>query len=211
MLDDGLTMGIVNAIEIPDSMIGKRFFMDFQYVSENSRTDTFDSMASLLNIQQVVTKPILDITTKEELDSMGVNKINPSWVWCSSHYMNIVYYVMGSNSIPHMVNLIDNEYDPIRVSGDTLVFELRHNAYNDPPMQQLRGVGSFDLTPYMESATDTVLKIMVYYYSFYQGTSSVYLTYDFKKDEVKEVKMKNEEKLYVNRMKEMIYNPLRLQ
>ena len=125
VLDDGTTLGLNNNLEIADSLVGTRFYIDFQYANVTNRTDSFDATINLLNIQQVVTKPILIVETKSQLDSMGVNKINPSWLWCSSHYLNIVYYVMGSNSLPHRVNLIENLIDPMELSGDTLVFELR--------------------------------------------------------------------------------------
>ena len=201
VLDDGTTLGLNNNLEIADSLVGTRFYIDFQYANVTNRTDSFDATINLLNIQQVVTKPILIVETKSQLDSMGVNKINPSWLWCSSHYLNIVYYVMGSNSLPHRVNLIENLIDPMELSGDTLVFELRHNSLNDPAYQQLRGVGSFDLSPFMEAAKDTVLKMKVYFYSFYQGTSSVYLSYDFSKDEINEFKQNNRQIKGINELK----------
>ena len=63
-------------------------------------------------------------------------------------------------------------------------FEVKHNDYNDCADQELRDVSSFDLTPYMEQSKDSVLKMQIYYMSYYQGLSNLYLVYDMKKQEV---------------------------
>ena len=207
MLDDSLTMVTTNQLSIADSLIGDRFFLDFQKVQPQDEDPNYNYTVNLLNIQRVVTKPILVVDTKSQLDSMGVDAIIPSWVWCSSHYINIVYYIKGSNGRPHMVNLIENLYQPIKASGDTLVFELKHNDYNDYPYQELRGVSSFDLTPYMEQSKDSVLKMQIYYMSYYQGLSNLYLVYDMKKQEVVDF---NTEIKNTKRMSEAIREPATL-
>lgn len=177
VLDDSTTLYAENLKTVPDSIIGQRYFLNFQ-IEGTGTTSDYDYVVYLNNITKAFTKSILEVNTKEQNDSLNNDAIDPKWIWISGHYVNFLYYVYSPYNTANSIELIHNNYAPIETAGDTLVLEVRFNGDNNSYVdQQNRYAASFDLSPYIDSISNGVLNVKVYCKTMSSGVISTVMTY----------------------------------
>ena len=117
-------------------------------------------------IIKVLTKtPLtLSVLTPEQITAIGDDPVNLKEAWFGRGYLNITFELFRNDpSIAHFINLV---YDDGESTDDKMVFELRHNAYNDLASVYSFGRASFDITeliPDDKSEINVVLKWVDYY------------------------------------------------
>lgn len=120
----------------------------------------------LRTIMKVLTKsPVsLSLLTPEETENIGDDPVNLVEAWFGRGYLNINFELFRNNpTVLHFINLV---YDDAGSSDDQLVFELRHNAFNDLASIYSFEIVSFDISsllPEDKSKINIVIKWVDYY------------------------------------------------
>lgn len=122
---------------------GRRILAQFRYLEEEIGTE-YEYAIRIDDLYPILTKPVIKITPEKE-DSIADDKIEIISYWISKQYLNIEYQVWGSNSIPHMLNLVEVE-EPKNPEEGYASLEFRHNRFDDPEYRMYSGIVSFDLS-----------------------------------------------------------------
>lgn len=133
---------------------GQRIIANYTILSNKKATGLYDYDVKVNNIYEVLTKGIFAVTPATQ-DSIGNDSIyvEDKSVWIGSDYLNIEFLYQGKNK-DHFVNLV---IDSLKTYNDDKIhLEFRHNANNDEPAYNHKGVVSFNLRELKNEMTDSV-------------------------------------------------------
>lgn len=155
-MDDGFTLHPKEApfpsSELNDSM---RLSLDYSIIDmQDSSVDV-----KIHRAIEILTKPVLAYETSI-LDSIGNDPIKISGYWIAHGFLNFEFIYSGGYpvvSVKHMVNLLHHTDN-----SDGLLFEFRHNAFEDKREQLYSGVVSFPVSNLLDN-TSQPLKIKIKY------------------------------------------------
>lgn len=123
---------------------GQRVYVSFDILDEPM--SGYDYNIRVLDIQEILT--IAPITlTEENAHSIGDDKINITDMWFGDGYLNIQFQFYGTrnSSKQHLFNLVYNAIEDVdKDTEDGYVnLELRHNAYDNQPIEIFSGIAAF--------------------------------------------------------------------
>lgn len=177
VLDDGETMYPNNRYfnKIED---GQRVYVHFDILKEE--VQGYDYHIEIRGIVEVLTKDVI-VMTAESADSIGNDPINITGAWFGDGYLNIEFLFMGTSAPTkrHMVNLVHNEAteeDDENAEESFISLEFRHNAYEDQPLERLKGIVAFK-GPF---GNEEDKGLIIRYNSIYEGVK--FLKINFKSD-----------------------------
>lgn len=151
---------------------GQRIIANYTILSNGH--DGYNHDVRLNDIYQVLTKPIVKLTTANA-DSIGNDPLIITNAWIASDYLNIEFEYLG-NSQRHMVNLVESDLFPSTTEVAKLQF--RQNGYGDEKSYRLRGIVSFNIKSLQtEGALNRKIELTT---TDYDGVSrTLLLTYDW--------------------------------
>jgi hypothetical protein len=116
----------------------------------------YDHAVKVLDIQDVLTKPIAEDRGEENDSYFGNDPVRILDLWVGDGYLNVKFEFSYGGSVKHFINLVK------RNSEDTpRYFEFRHNAYQDNAYVQRKGIVSFDLSSLETGGEEIQLTIRV--------------------------------------------------
>lgn len=133
---------------------GQRIIANYTILSNKKATGLYDYDVRINDIYEVLTKGIFSVTPATQ-DSIGNDSIyvEEKSVWVGSNYLNVEFLYQGYNKT-HFINLV---VDSLKTYNDGKIhLEFRHNANNDEPVYNQRGVASFDLSTLKNNLADSV-------------------------------------------------------
>lgn len=173
-----------SAIHYYKATAGQRIIAQYSYLDE--KIGTYDHSVRIADLSKILTKPVIEITPEEE-DSIADDKIEVISYWVSKKYLNIEYQVLGANTEPHMLNLVEVE-NPKEPEEGYASLEFRHNRFSDPEVRLYSGLVSFDLSALnYEPGAEGVKGIKVRVNTLYQGEKTIKIKYDEVKGDNKKV------------------------
>lgn len=177
VLDDGETMYPNNRLfkKIED---GQRVYVHFDILKEE--VEGYDYHIEIRGIVEVLTKDVI-VMTDETSNNIGDDPINITGAWFGDGYLNVEFVFMGTSSPEerHMVNLVHNNTTGANDENTEEGFinlEFRHNAYEDQPLERLRGIVAFK-GPFGDEEDKGLI---IRYNSIYDGVK--YLKINFTSD-----------------------------
>lgn len=132
-LDDGTTLwpaAPVNLNYKPKE--NQRALVNFTILSDEK--DGYDHWVKINRIDDILTKDIAENEGAKNDSIYGTDPIELSAIWAGDNYLNVYLKAYFGGVKKHFVNLIPSAED-----NSSLVYELRHNAYDDPSPGYLRG------------------------------------------------------------------------
>lgn len=148
--DDAMRLHPDKALVAPDSIIGLRYFINYQIV-ENTPPDYKITLLSQQSMP-VDTIMLFSGAIPDSIANDGISKMN---VWVAGKYLNMLVNFYGSGKKEHSFRLID-------VKGDDGVnFELRHDNADDAVLTELQAAQSFDLSPYLSDFEGKTMKMTI--------------------------------------------------
>lgn len=154
--DDSVHLFPFPILTVPDSMLNRRYFIDYQ-VTDSSNTFTYT--IALLNLQLMPIDTVRILPDSINIDNMKNAPVNPHTFWCSGHYLNMLLYINASGMVDHKFRLIDTENH----DDGILHFALLHDDCNDKKINEMRAAVSFDIRKYMDQAQGKSFEIKVTY------------------------------------------------
>lgn len=132
-MDDGTTLWPA-ATDIPyyEAKENQRALVNFTILSDS--TGGYAHAVKVNRIDNILTKDIAENKGTENDSIYGIDPIEVSSMWIGDNYLNVYLKAYFGGVEKHFVNLIPSEEE-----GSNPVYELRHNAYNDPSPGYLRG------------------------------------------------------------------------
>jgi hypothetical protein len=155
---------------VASEVTGFEFIEDLRVVANYSIVD--DPIDTVYNIRiyeidEVLCKDPLtpSLLTQTKIDSLGTDPVNVIEAWFGGGiYLNITFELLCYDAnIAHYINLVLDEEE---TTEDKLVFEFRHNAFDDLTYYNAYGRVSYDISSYIpENLTeiDVTLKWTDYY------------------------------------------------
>lgn len=131
----------------------------------------------LRSIMKVLTKsPVsLSLLTPEQIEDIGDDPVNLIEAWYGRGYLNINFELFRNEpTISHFINLV---FDDTESNDEQLVFELRHNAYNDLASIYSFGRASFDISTLLPEDI-TEIEVVIKWVDYYLVERSVTGTLD---------------------------------
>lgn len=178
-----------SAIHYHKMGVGKRILAQFRYVEEEIGKD-YEYSIKIDDLYPILTKPVIKITPEKE-DSIADDKIEVINYWISKQYLNIEYQVWGSNSIPHMLNLVEVE-EPKNPEEGYVSLEFRHNRFDDPEHRMYSGIVSFDLSALnYQPGAEGIKGINLRVNTIYQDYRTYKIDYDKQTDGDKKIAHSN--------------------
>ena len=153
---------------------GQRLIANYTLLSNKPDSAAYDHDVKLNDMYEVLTKGIFAVTPDTQ-DSIGNDNVYIEDMWIGSHFLNVEFVYPGSSQL-HFINLVSDTsktYDDGKIH-----LEFRHNANNDYPAYNRRGIVSFDLKSLETQATDT-LQIVVHTKEFEFGEKTYNFTYEY--------------------------------
>lgn len=153
-MDDGTTLwpaAPINSYYEPKE--NQRALVNFTILSDEK--DGYDHYVKINRIDNILTKDIAENLGEKNDSIYGTDPVGVSSIWVGDNYLNIYLKAYFGGVKKHFVNLI-----PSTDKSGGLVYELRHNAYDDPSPGYLRGdLVAFRLpdfqTPHISPASDS--------------------------------------------------------
>ncbi len=160
-LDNGQTL--IPTYSIGNFEDGERVAVTFSFENEDKDADEFE--ADVHNIEEVLTKDVVELTPDNEAE-LGNNAIHvhEDEIWVAGKYLNIYFEYLGSGYVSHFINLATDEENKYDENG-RLILTFKHNAYNDYMNYWFPGLVSFDLESLKEgneASVDFVVRIKDY-------------------------------------------------
>ena len=141
--DDGIVMYPDMPVAAPDSMLGRRYFVEFLLESQTSTR--FD--ITLRSIQEMIVEGV----TKGEPTGAS-QPVIPATVWAYGDYLNMVLNVKTDPRPNFKFTLFD------KGSAEEPNFVLRYDPKTNQPASARRVALSFDISSYREALTvDSIL------------------------------------------------------
>ncbi len=148
------------------------------YTMESDPVDTVYNI-HLHEIEEIICKDPLvpSQLTQAKIDSLGSDPANIIEAWFGGEkYLNVYFELLRyDTSLAHSVNLVFNEEES---DEDNLVFEFRHNAFEDLTYYNAYGRISFDISAFVpdgETEMDVTFKWKDYYLIDRSLTGTFYL------------------------------------
>jgi len=170
-LDDGTTLWPA-ATDVPWYHSDQRRRVLAVYTILSDEFDGFDHAVKVLDIQNVLTKPVAeDLGSSDENDkTYGTDPIEILDMWIGDGYLNVEFgFRNGDSSIAHYINLV-----PVADSDHPFTFEFRHNAYGDNAAYARKGLVAFDLSDLDTGGGEVELTIKA---KSYDGEVTKQITY----------------------------------
>lgn len=121
----------------------------------------YDNNIELYSIENILTKDAVTITTQEEMDEIGDDRIRVIKAWLAGQYLNITFEFPTSGSTKHFINVIENKLTPSETATEGyLSLEFRHNAYNDTHGLLSSGIASFKIDQ-LDTLTDKGISLRI--------------------------------------------------
>jgi hypothetical protein len=154
-LDHGTTLWPA-ATDIPWYVPGvKHRALAFYTILSDTYYD-YDHAVKVLDIQDVLTKPVAEDRGEENDSYFGNDPVRILDMWVGDGYLNVTFGFSYGGSVRHFINLVKRD------SEDTpWYFEFRHNAYQDNACVQRKGIVSFDLSSLETDGEEIQLAIRV--------------------------------------------------
>lgn len=189
-IDNGEKLWIAAPAYFPYRPIdGQRVIARYTLLSD--KYEEYDHMVQLLNIWDVLTKRIEDLTAENE-EVFGDDKIRRiNDIWVGGNYLNVVFEYNLPSQKRHRVSLVRNT--TVEPANDGYIhLEYRYNNEDDVTNYWTRGRVSFDLGDYAPSlAVETYKGIKIRVNTEVEGIQT--WTYDFSSAENdKEIDNSNE-------------------
>lgn len=147
-----------------------RLYMQFNILQE---TDSC-AYVRLRYVDTILTKNIIPYD-ETILDSIGKDPVKISHAWFAHSFLNFEFMFAGRisqvNAYPHMVNLLQYPAE-----NNKLIFEFRHNDFNDYRDKVYMGVVSFPIEKIIENLEKPV-QMEIKFNDFENTTRSIELTY----------------------------------
>jgi hypothetical protein len=116
----------------------------------------YDHAVKVLNIEDVLTKPIAEDKGEENDSFYGNDPVKILDMWVGDDYLNVEFRFDYGGSVKHFINLVKRD------GVDTLnYFEFRHNAYQENTYASGKGIVSFDLSTLETDGEEIELTIHV--------------------------------------------------
>ena len=149
--DDSTTFVSSKTLTYPDSLLGKRCYVEFNLTTQQKENYTY--VIDVQYIQSVPTWDFVDIYTENQSDSLGYGSSELALVWVTGNYLNMMYRYYGTGTIKHSFALARNYYQP-EASPDSVVnLEFRHNDNSDNALQEYLNVVSYDISSFADGKT----------------------------------------------------------
>lgn len=161
----------------------QRALVNFTILSDAK--DGYDHWVKINRIDNILTKDIAENKGAQNDSIYGTDPVAISSIWVGDNYLNVYLKAYFGGVKKHFVNLI-----PVDEESEEMVYELRHNAYDDPASGSLRGdMVSFRLpdfqTPDGSAPDSTTITVKVktfegdkaYKIKFATKTKANYATY----------------------------------
>lgn len=131
---------------------GQRLIANYTILADKRPTGLYDYDIRLNDMYEVLTKPIFYVTPATQ-DSIGNDSVEITDIWIGSKYLNVEFAFYGHDKM-HYINLVkDNQR---LFTDDKIHLEFRHNGRGDAPLYRRYGIASFDISPLIDVARDSV-------------------------------------------------------
>lgn len=136
----------------------QRAFVNFTILSDAK--DGYDHWVKINRIDDILTKDIAENKGAKNDSIYGIDPVKVSSIWVGDNYLNVHLKAYFGGVKKHFVNLI-----PLDEEDGKKVYELRHNAYDDPPGYLRGSLVSFRLpdfqTPDGSAPDSTTIAVKV--------------------------------------------------
>lgn len=137
---------------------GQRIIAYYTILSNNNDTTVYDHNVKLLDVYNVLTKGIFNLTGATR-DSIGNDSISIDDIWIGSDYLNVQFAYNGYNKI-HFINLVSDS-SQVFTDGKTHLF-FRHKANGDAPYYHRKGIVSFDLKSLQSGVLPSPVNLVIH-------------------------------------------------
>ena len=154
---------------------GQRIIADYTILSDGPGDGSYQHDVKLIGAYKVLTKGIFDITPETQ-DSIGHDPIKVEDIWIGNDYLNVKFIYKGQNKA-HFINLVSD--DEKQYDDENIHLEFRHNANDDVPTYNMRGIVSFDLISLQNDEVES-LPLVIHVFESDESDEKVYeLNYTF--------------------------------
>jgi hypothetical protein len=168
-LDYGTTLWPV-ATDIPWYVPKEKHRVLAYYTVLSDSYYDYDHAVKVLDIQDVLTKPIAEDQGEDNDSYFGNDPVKILSMWVGDGYLNVKFGFNYGGSVKHFINLVKRESE-----NTPWYFEFRHNAYQDNAYVQRNGIVSFDLSSLKTDGTEIQLTIRV---KTFEGEKDYTITYN---------------------------------
>ena len=130
---------------------GQRIIADYTILSDGPADGSYQHDVKLISAYKILTKEIFGITPETQ-DSIGNDPVVIEDIWIGNDYLNVQFVYKGQNKT-HMINLVS---DQSKQYDDKIHLEFRHNANDDAPTYNMRGIVSFNLRSLQEEGIESL-------------------------------------------------------
>lgn len=172
ILDNGTvispTSSNIPAFRFKDSL---RVIVDYTLLHKADSSDSFDYIAKINDMGEILTKNILEHKTVI-LDSLGNDPILLNRCWITEDYINFDFF-FGGGKTQHMVNLT---YHPQKTVDGKIILEFRHNRFNDPYDYRYKSIVAFRLNNLPADNRDSIpLQVRFRDYNYDRTVELIYV------------------------------------
>lgn len=178
VLDSGTTLWpAANHVSWYKPQKNQRAIVYYTILSEQFQG--YDYSVLVRGIQDVLTKyPAENLGGEKNDEKYGTDPVKILDMWTGDGYLNVRFAFKYGGKEKHFVNLLHRA----EVSSTPYYFEFRHNAYDDPPMSEQRGLVAFNLSE-LDVKEEVTLTIKV---NTFEGSKEYSIKYDPTKKEADE-------------------------
>lgn len=170
--DDSTTFVPRTTLAYPDSLLGKRCYVEFTLSTQQKLGYTY--VIDVNYIQYVPMWSMVDIHTESQSDSLGHDPSELALVWVSGNYLNVMYRYYGTGTIKHSFTLARNCFIPETAPDSVINLEFLHNNKNDNAGREYLNVVSYDISDLAASrTTDFYLNIKYRTFNLYFNTVKI--------------------------------------
>ncbi len=177
--DDHTTLIPNTPFVAPDSMLNRRFYIEYQIVDELGKTQTINLLRNL--------EMTLDSTMELSAQQFGQyanDDLTPYMAWCSGNYVNLLVDIMASGKIDHDFHMLKDTnkqfVNPNPLAADTVNVYLRHDAHDDNRTASYRAGMSFNIGKYLSQYNDTTF-VNIHYTAINNTNKVLSITYVYPK------------------------------
>lgn len=171
MTDDSLKLIPYNTISAADSLLNKRYYLEFQ-IYENIDSKTYEIIE--VSVQRMLLENVCAINDKSELNRYSNDCITPIWLWSAYNYVNLLCNINASNEVKHDFYLIE---DKSTSNSDTINFFIRYDDKNDSYGGKSKAALSFDISSLVTNVTDSIVLTFKINSCDYDGDYDMSVTY----------------------------------
>lgn len=124
---------------------GQRAFIYFTPLEEKVQGYTYN--AKVYAIDDILTKPVVLVDNKAQNDTLGTDGITIVDARISGEYLNVEFAVITNGITNHVINLIENQVEPVEGKDGYISLELRHKGNGSEQGSLVKGFICFRLSP----------------------------------------------------------------